>query len=301
MPPFEMGSTNSTDYEEDKPFLSSEGYQTSDRSLGDRNHLLRIRFLKTHSILFAFHAALLFLNVVLFIRATTSTAAHHAEDGLDRVLMEKTFSPADSAIRYTAKDLEYEQTPSPFVGKPRPELDHAWTNLLRSTMVRISEGEMKRMNKTSITLQDGSGYVGYLESHHMLHCVVRKPHQLSSLRAQLPTAFAYRQQKRFYESRYPEHYADVQADNGLSDGHLDHCVEVLRQGIMCNADVTINTFFWENPNKIDGNRAGPRKCVDWSRLQAWADERSLGLGGKEAFLTTLIPSDDPESMGPMVS
>ena len=31
------------------------------------------------------------------------------------------------------------------------------------------------MNKTSIALKDGSGYLGYLEAHHMLHCVVCKP------------------------------------------------------------------------------------------------------------------------------
>lgn len=44
-------------------------------------------------------------------------------------------------------------------------------------MVKVSEDEMKRMNKTSVTLRDGSGYVGYLESLHMLHCVVRMLHQ----------------------------------------------------------------------------------------------------------------------------
>lgn len=69
---------------------------------------------------------------------------------------------------------------------------------------------------------------------------------------------------------------------------------------MCNADATINTFFWENPTKIDGDRSGPRKCVDWNRFQAWADERRLGFSGREAFLATLIPSDDPGTMGPVV-
>jgi len=39
-------------------------------------------------------------------------------------------------------------------------------------MVRVSEEEMRKMNKTSVALRDGGGYVGYLESHHMLHCVV---------------------------------------------------------------------------------------------------------------------------------
>lgn len=39
-------------------------------------------------------------------------------------------------------------------------------------MLRFSEDEMNRMQKTSLALKDGSGYIGYLESFHMLHCVV---------------------------------------------------------------------------------------------------------------------------------
>lgn len=39
-------------------------------------------------------------------------------------------------------------------------------------MIKVSADEMRRMNKTSVTLKDGSGHVGYLETIHMLHCVV---------------------------------------------------------------------------------------------------------------------------------
>lgn len=39
-------------------------------------------------------------------------------------------------------------------------------------MIRLNEGEMRAMNKTSVALKDGSGYAGYLESFHMLHWVV---------------------------------------------------------------------------------------------------------------------------------
>ncbi|KAI1771727.1 hypothetical protein F4818DRAFT_445058 [Hypoxylon cercidicola] len=264
---------DSTEFDEDKPFLCFEGDRPGNQEFPEvRDRLLRTRFLKIHSVLFAFHVALLFLNVALFIRATTSTDIYRTNNELNSVAFEKTFSPAESAIRYTVEELEYAQTPSPFVGKPRPELDRAWSQLLRSILVRISEDEMKRMNKTSVTLQDGSGYVGYLESLHMLHCV-----------------------KRFYESRYPEHYPDVQEDDGFSEGHLDHCVEVLRQGIMCNADVTINTFSWDNPSKLEGNRSGPRKCVDWNSIQAWADERRLGFdellpGGVTFERATIYPT-----------
>ncbi|KAK1639179.1 hypothetical protein BDP81DRAFT_423609 [Colletotrichum phormii] len=41
-------------------------------------------------------------------------------------------------------------------------------------MLRFSEVEMNRMQKTSLALKDGSGYIGYLESFHMLHCVAKE-------------------------------------------------------------------------------------------------------------------------------
>lgn len=41
-----------------------------------------------------------------------------------------------------------------------------------ASMIRLSKDEMARMNKTSIALKDGTGYIGYLETLHMLHCVV---------------------------------------------------------------------------------------------------------------------------------
>lgn len=46
-------------------------------------------------------------------------------------------------------------------------------SLLIASMLRISADELLKMNKTSIALQDGSGYIGTLETMHALHCLVR--------------------------------------------------------------------------------------------------------------------------------
>ena len=67
---------------------------------------------------------------------------------------------------------------------------------------------------------------------------------------------------------------------------------------MCNADITMNTFFWKTEHSIKGDRSGVRKCVDWDRIQAWADERALDAGDEERFLSTLIQSHEPDSIGP---
>lgn len=186
-------------------------------------------------------------------------------------------------------------------------------------MIRLTEEEMRKMNKTSVRLRDGSGYVGYIEAIHMLHCVVclGPDHCIARLRL-------HRSQKRIYQAQYPEHYPKLQQDKDAFSMHhwstfscpwnlaaslhrcsgililtdltcsTDHCLEVLRQGIMCNADVSINTYFWENPRTIKGSRAKTRKCTDWSRLQAWADERTLSASDRDAFLETLVPMGQRE-------
>ncbi|KAK6835050.1 hypothetical protein PG987_009744 [Apiospora arundinis] len=154
-------------------------------------------------------------------------------------------SPARATLEYMTKIPDTE--PSLYVGEPRLELDQAWSKLLRSSMIKLSKEEIRSMNATSIALRDGSGYIGYLESIHMLHY---------------------------------------------------HCLEILREGIMCNADVTINTYFWASKDEIKGYRSGPRKCTNWGLVQSWLSSREIDLGDREGFLTSLVSVNEGEANSP---
>ncbi|KAI0102798.1 hypothetical protein GGR51DRAFT_526242 [Nemania sp. FL0031] len=69
---------------------------------------------------------------------------------------------------------------------------------------------------------------------------------------------------------------------------------------MCNVDVTINTLFWESPGKVQGTRAGSRRCINWDRLEAWAEDRILISSDRETFLRTLVvPFGAAGSVGPV--
>lgn len=62
--------------------------------------------------------------------------------------------------------------------------------------------------------------------------------------------------------------------------HLDHCIEVLRLSSMCNADLSLYTFTWpeeENFTFLDAHSKTPRKCVDWSQVEAWSVARKIEL------------------------
>lgn len=66
---------------------------------------------------------------------------------------------------------------NPYKGLPSPEIDAAWAELLKNSNIRISAAELRKINRTSIKLADGSGdYFGGLGVHHHLHCVVSRPY-----------------------------------------------------------------------------------------------------------------------------
>lgn len=113
-------------------------------------------------------------------------------------------APARSSLEYSIRKIDTHPKDSVFAGEPRPELDQAWSKLLRGmhhvtisrvpftdhhsiagSMIRLREDEMRAMNKTSIALKDGSDYIGYLESYHMLHCVVSEGPPEASTRSHL--------------------------------------------------------------------------------------------------------------------
>lgn len=83
--------------------------------------------------------------------------------------------------------------------------------------------------------------------------------------------------QEFTPGRYknsPAHAHHKAVDNGL---HRDHCVDAIRQSLMCHADLTpIPSRWFEGLGQsyIDTNR--PHVCRNWNSIRAWATERFNG-------------------------
>ena len=59
-------------------------------------------------------------------------------------------------------------------------------------------------------------------------------------------------------------------DNGVERyGHLAHCFDYLRQGIMCSADSSIEPL--ETADGSPGSGV-PRQCGDYDELKRWAEK-----------------------------
>ena len=82
----------------------------------------------------------------------------------------------------------------------------------------------------------------------------------------------------------------LQPSKGRSADFVDHCLEVLRQSVLCNADFSLYTFAWKTPldRKPQTISDGQKKCVRWDKLEAWVLDRAV-----DASVDMILPSEEP--------
>ncbi|KAK4863217.1 hypothetical protein LT330_001995 [Penicillium expansum] len=168
-----------------------------------------------------------------------------------------TYSPIQGAVSY--EKTWYDGSlgnRNRYIGEPRPELEEAWHELTVNNNLKLTQSELQKLNKSAIELSDGSGYFGQVMVYHHLHCL-----------------------KFLREALYPDAY------EGSTMEHLDHCVDDIRQALMCNPDISASTFFWE-----DGvRRPQPdftlyKTCVNWEHFDAWATERQFSMFDQKSLI-----------------
>lgn len=116
-------------------------------------------------------------------------------------------------------------------------------------------------------MPDGSGRTALplsVEGFHQLHC-------LNMLRLALFTNH--------------EFYADVKAfrPGQPVQEHLDHCVDMIRERLMCTMDTTLEPWLWRG-RKGDAVADSQRVhvCRDFEGIRRWVAEREwdgIGVGG----------------------
>lgn len=75
------------------------------------------------------------------------------------------------------------------------------------------------------------------------------------------------------QALYPDHNY-----TRMPETHLRHCIGVIRQSLMCYADVTPIVWQWSTKFKEAEQRDDLlHTCRDFDAIQGWAKERSMGL------------------------
>ncbi|KAI0855865.1 hypothetical protein F4860DRAFT_446445 [Xylaria cubensis] len=158
---------------------------------------------------------------------------------------------------------------SPYAGSPSKDIDRAWTKLLDHINLRVSDREIASSNQTSVRLPNGQGSLVWMDVSHQLHCV------------------KYLRQWIYRDHYHPE-VGPEETPHWLL--HTDHCLDLIRQALMCHPDTSLMTFHWaagsrEPMLKLESPE---HDCVDWEDLMQKVEPRRVS----DTEMAVLInPSD----------
>jgi len=147
-------------------------------------------------------------------------------------------------------------------------LEEAWYSILKCKIhfptpaisnentdqnIRVQEEDLRRINRTGIPLNDQEGgYLATLDVFHELHC-------LNVIREQV------------YRDFYPDkHTKEMQLL------HADHCIDTLRQTLMCHGDIALLTHTWIPDYRWPWpNFAIDHECRNWDSIMEWTKSRYI--------------------------
>ncbi|KAF1962615.1 hypothetical protein CC80DRAFT_570691 [Byssothecium circinans] len=119
-----------------------------------------------------------------------------------------------------------------FAGVPSSELDRAWHDLLKDTVIKVFKEDLDYYNKKI--------------------------------------------RQWIYKETYFKHVQGF-ARNEL-ERHVNHCIETLRQGILCRGDVSLGTYtYLSGGNEVTARSWALHQCVDTDALLAWTKARSIDI------------------------
>ncbi|KAI0016896.1 hypothetical protein F4780DRAFT_782839 [Xylariomycetidae sp. FL0641] len=203
-----------------------------------------------------FASALCSLTVVytfmLFVAIARSTGAE---------LSRLPFSPARDSVVFSEVTLTLEdhvQENSPFTGKPREELDHAWSDLLKDQNIWLEPKYIQHFGRedTAVGVPGANRYIGTMNVFHELHCLKRIHQYMYS---------------DFYFANITDHQRE------LNRIHNEHCIDFLRLSAMCHGDIGLITYSWHDDQLFPIANATSHQCVNWDMLSQFAHERSIDM------------------------
>ncbi|KAG2148196.1 uncharacterized protein EDB93DRAFT_1226238 [Suillus bovinus] len=178
------------------------------------------------------------------------------------------YSPANVAVEPVTLRLKASlNVSSIYRGTPSPEIDAAWDRISRN-ITRMTREEMLKAGTTETELRSkvrypdeiGGGYMTSIDGLHQAHCV-------NILR----------------KSTWSEYYHSI-GDSTFKSApatlrmHLDHCIEMLRQSIMCNSDVGIITWYWVEGYSVPSpNFNTLHRCRNFEKIVDWSAEHAIHI------------------------
>ncbi|KZZ98821.1 hypothetical protein AAL_02372 [Moelleriella libera RCEF 2490] len=150
-------------------------------------------------------------------------------------------------------------------------------------IIAVTSGDYEKAGhsvRTAVKFPEdvGGGFMATTVGTHQLHCL----HYL-------------------WQDHHRAYFADMErkakAVPDMYERHFEHCVDYIRQSLMCHYDTALVTYDWvgqhQNPTP---NANAMHKCVDWGAVQAWLQDRAIEM--PEGFEWKQPPGQESLSWNP---
>jgi len=136
---------------------------------------------------------------------------------------------------------------------PSPEVDDAWNDLYNDFGIsRIPKAQAALLpNRTYPYARDEGYYIASISVFHHLHC-------LNMIR------------KALYPEYYRKLFDEAQLAGFLGREHIGHCVDALRQSLMCSSDVSVIVWQWEKETqRVHPQAEVVHTCRNFDKIRDW--------------------------------
>ncbi|KAK7992604.1 hypothetical protein PG988_001398 [Apiospora saccharicola] len=176
------------------------------------------------------------------------------------------YSPAQDAVQYEIKKFHrgFGQDKTIYQGDPSPELDAEWKSLYDSMgIIRLTRSQAASLsNKTYPYIGDDGYYIGELAVFHQLHC-------LNAMRISLA-------QNHYRTVFDPSDFDPVEGSYGRD--HISHCLDALREAIMCASDISVITWKWNNKaQRALGHGDIVHSCRNFEKIHDWSSDHRAAV------------------------
>ncbi|KAK4505735.1 hypothetical protein PRZ48_003700 [Zasmidium cellare] len=182
-----------------------------------------------------------------------------------------TGTPMSDAVQYQEGERDAStRHHSRWRGPPSHELDEAWHDIARENLILVTDDEVRAAGKDPAKVvrlppqyesRYGPGALALTEYGVELSC-------LNWIRMYIHAEY-YREHDDF-------HIFEQNSDKTLRP-KLDHCIEVLRDSLMCNAGTSIITHQWiqDRPRMFQDLHLPKKTCKDFDALLRWTKGREV--------------------------
>jgi len=167
------------------------------------------------------------------------------------------YSPALVSVEEEVRNF-WSRPDDTYFGPPTPERNAAWENICGTgngiVQLKLNAAEQQLLPSSMPVPTEEEYKIYALSMCHQLHCLNRI--RLS-----------------FHEGYFPDE------DEKTRLFHRDHCIDHLRDNIMCKADVTLDYWQWDvgrNGSFLHVDTV--HQCRNFKKIIEWSDENKLEQG-----------------------